>query len=474
MQSHKEILVIEDDPVLTRLIGHWLESQHWRIEFAESLAAARLCLAQQNYPLILLDLHLPDGDGIGFLRQISRQDSRENSRQTPSQPAAVIAMTARGSVATAVAAMQAGAYDFLVKPFTPERLIVTITNATERQKLHHIVNHYPPEEKPPAPDGSDPTLAALGMIGASLPMRELAKKITLVAPSRAAVFLHGESGSGKELAAAAIHRLSPRRDQAFIALNCAALPHDLIESEIFGHVKGAFTGAVQDRDGAASRANKGTLFFDEIAEMDISVQAKLLRFIQTGEFTRVGGNRVEKSDIRFISATHRDLERDCAAGRFREDLFYRLVVMPLTVPPLRDRGDDFLLLARHFLKQFVAEENRSPMTLAPSTEKLFRNHDWPGNIRQLQNIIRQIVVMNEASDEVTAEMLPPEFFTRGDSLAQPTAPSAIGNFSLEVAESNLIKAALAAHQGNLTHTAAALGINLSTLRRRLKSQERFG
>ena len=483
MKTQNKLLVIEDDPVLTRLIGHWLESQFWHTEFVASLKTARESLTSQKYDLILLDLSLPDGDGIEFLRSITNQ----------SQNPTTIVMTARGSVTTAVTAMQAGAYDFLVKPFTSERLIITLSNAFERQKLNHIVNHYPPSETnpnqdaTPALDGCDPAIAALGMIGASLPMRELARRIRQVAPSRAAVFLHGESGSGKELAAAAIHHLSPRNGKPFIAMNCAALPKELIESEIFGHVKGAFTGAVVEREGAARLAHGGTLFFDEIAEMDLTIQAKLLRFIQTGEFKRVGASTSEQSDIRFICATHRDLRLESAAGRFREDLYYRLVVMPLTVPPLRDRGDDFILLARQFIRQYSAEEGRKFTDLNPEIIRIFRNYNWPGNIRQLQNILRQMIVMSDRDSddpntEITAEMLPPEFFIRTeidsatDRNPNPdtnpdtnsvTNPSTI-NFSLEAAESSLIKAALAAHHGNLTHTAAALGINLSTLRRRLK------
>ncbi|MCX8501402.1 MAG: sigma-54 dependent transcriptional regulator, partial [Alphaproteobacteria bacterium] len=393
----------------------------------------------------------------------------------------VIAMTARGSVATAVAAMRAGAYDFLVKPFTAERLQVTVKNCWERDRLQRIVNIYPVAASPAESDGSEPEIAALGMVGASLAMQELVRRLRLVAPSRAPVFLNGESGSGKELAAAAIHRLSPRNSAPFVALNCAALPKELIESEIFGHVKGAFTGAISDRDGAASRANGGTLFFDEIAEMDPAVQAKLLRFIQSGEFQRVGASKLETSDIRFVCATHRDLWQACLDGRFREDLYYRLVVMPLTIPPLRDRGDDCLLLARQFLRQYAEEEGRRHARLAPETERLFRQHSWPGNIRQLQNILRQIVVLSDEREKnsqdgeliITPEVLPPEFYARNRQ-KNPTPAAAIDaatprNFSLDMAQSDLITAALAAHNGNLTHAAAALGINLSTLRRRIKN-----
>ena len=513
MAENSELLIIEDDPVLSRLIAAWLAAEPWTCAFVGSLAAARDFLRHQRPRLILVDLQLPDGDGIEFITELTRVGS--------APPPTVLAMTARGSIATAVAAMKAGAYDFLVKPFNGERLLVTLHNGLERDRLQRIVNLYPTQPSdpilsrvadgaaPPASEG-DPELAALGMVGASLAMQSLARKLHLVAPSRAPVFLHGESGSGKELAAEAIHRLSQRSTAPFLALNCAALPRELIESEIFGHVKGAFTGATHDRDGAASRANGGTLFFDEIAEMDLAVQAKLLRFIQSGEFQRVGGSQVERSDIRFICATHRDLWQACLDGRFRDDLYYRLVVMPLTIPPLRDRGDDCLLLARQFLRQYAQEEGRGLAILHPETERLFRQHDWPGNIRELQNILRQIVILNGEqqsksngkSFEVKPENLPPEFFVRSrsrgripspdpslipspspspspnpsrmaDSQPEPGDPPQL-KFSLDHAESQLIKAALAAHKGNLTHTAAALGINLSTLRRRIKNAEQAG
>jgi DNA-binding NtrC family response regulator len=386
----------------------------------------------------------------------------------------VIVITANGSINVAVEAMREGAADFLVKPFAPERLFVTIEHALERQALKRIVSNIA------APVEGD---HFCGFIGESLAMRAVYRIIDIAATSKAPVFITGDSGTGKELAAEAVHQRSSRSHKPFIALNCAAMPKDLMESEIFGHVKGAFTGAIADRDGAGTQADGGTLFLDEICEMDVALQAKLLRFVQTGIFTKVGGSQPQKSDIRFISATNRDPLKEVEAGRFREDLYYRLYVMPLALPALRERGRDLLLVARHFLQQYAAEEGRQFDSFAPETERLLLEYPWPGNVRQLQNIVRQIVLLNDGT-VVTPDMLPPPLglpgvnieslalaVPRGRSAAAAAstgagATAADDSFSLIEMERALIELALAQSGGNVLQAAAALDISPSTLYRK--------
>ncbi len=316
-------------------------------------------------------------------------------------PSAVVVMTAHGSLEVAVEVMRDGAEDFLQKPFDAARLQTTVRNVLKHNRLQHLVeeiqetferDHYH------------------GFIGGSLPMQAVYRIIDAAAPSSATVFITGESGTGKEVCAEAIHKQGPRRDKPFIAINCGAIPHDLMESEIFGHIKGAFTGAANERKGAATLADGGTLFLDEIAEMDMDLQTKLLRFVQTGSFQRVGDSTEMKVDIRFICATNRDPLEMVEVGRFREDLYYRLHVVPLHLPPLRERGDDILAIARHFLLSYAKEESKGFSEFTPDVEVTLNRYTWPGNVRQLQNVIRNITVLHDDS-RVTRQHLPPPLDT---------------------------------------------------------------
>ncbi len=335
---------------------------------------------------ILLDLELPDMTGLEIMEKIG----------SDGLPCPVIMITAHGSINVAVEAMRLGAFDFIVKPFTADRLIVTMRNALDRLALESIVETY--REKIDR-DGFH------GLIGNSLNMQAVYRMIESAADSKATIFIKGESGTGKELCARAIHEESPRRGGPFIALNCAAIPKELMESEIFGHIRGSFSGAISDRDGAASAADGGTLFLDEICEMDINLQSKLLRFLQTETFQRVGSSDTESVDIRFICATNRDPLNEVHEGRFREDLYYRLHVIPLDLPPLRDRGEDTVTLATSFLSEYAGQESKKFKKLSMATRAMLLSHSWPGNVRELQNVMRQIVVLNDG-DEVTPEMLP--------------------------------------------------------------------
>ncbi len=385
--SLETVLLVEDTPALARLYEGYLRREDFQLETVDTGGAALQKLAEAPPDVMLLDLKLPDLNGMEILGRMAEEGC----------PTKVIVATAHGSIKTAVEAMQLGAFDFLIKPFDAERLRTTLRNALERARLEQEVALYREDF---ARDSFH------GFIGGSLQMQSVYGTLQNASASRATVFITGESGTGKEVCARAIHSLSPRTTEPFIALNCGAIPKDLMESEIFGHVKGAFTGAVADRAGAARQANGGTLFLDELCEMDLALQTKLLRFLQSGTFTKVGGTREESVDVRFVCATNRDPLAEVAAGRFREDLYYRLHVIPIHLPPLRDRDDDVLLIARSFLEQYTKEEGKAFQGFARDAELALLAAPWPGNVRQLQNVIRNIVVLNEGT-HVTAAMFPP-------------------------------------------------------------------
>ena len=387
MTSSSRVLLVEDTVPLARTYMAYLKGKPYEVVHVETGGRALEELNSKLPDVVLLDLMLPDMDGLDILREISK-------RQLPT---AVIVITAHASVNVAVEAMRLGASDFLVKPFNADRLMVTLKNALEKQHLTRLVETYQSDI-----DRS----TYCGFIGGSLPMQAVYRIIDSAARSKATVFVTGESGTGKEVCAEAIHRRSPRAEKAFIAINCGAIPKDLMESEIFGHVKGAFTGAVADREGAATRADGGTLFLDEIGEMDLNLQVKLLRFIQTGSFQKVGGSKMEVVDIRFVCATNKNPIEEVAAGRFREDLFYRLNVIPIQLPSLHERDDDVLAIAQNFLETFSQEEDRTFQRFSAETAAVFLEYSWPGNVRQLQNVVRNIVVLNEG-DQVESDMLPP-------------------------------------------------------------------
>ncbi len=380
------ILLVEDSVSLAAVYQGYLQSAAYEVSHVETGKAALERLLDDPPEVVLLDLMLPDIPGMDVLRAIQEREL----------PTAAIIITAHGSVDVAVEAMRYGADDFLTKPFDAQRLRVTLDNVLRQERLERIVETY---------QKTFDREAFHDIVGGSLPMQAVYRILENAAPSKASVFITGESGTGKELCAAALHKEGPRREQPFVALNCAAIPRELIESEVFGHAKGAFTGAASAREGAASRADGGILFLDEICEMDINLQSKLLRFIQTGTFQRVGENRVQKVDIRFVCATNRDPLVEVREGRFREDLYYRLNVIPVELPPLRERGDDVLLIAERFLAAMAAEEGKQFRAFSPAVQTALQLHSWPGNVRELQNVVRNIVVLNDGP-QVTTEMLP--------------------------------------------------------------------
>jgi two-component system repressor protein LuxO len=402
------------------------------------------------------------------------------SRLAAAQPQAMLmAVSARGSLTRSLAAMEAGAHDVISIPADP----VAVAERIDRFLMQNARSaRGEPGRRATArtPGGApDEPYRFESFVGGSARMREVYDQIRRIAPSSAPVFVTGESGSGKELAAAAIHARSPRREAPFIAINCAAIPGELMESEIFGHVRGAFTGASESRPGAAELADKGTLFLDEIGEMDLALQSKLLRFVQTGTVQRIGDTRPRAVDVRILCATNRDPHAEIAAGRFREDLFYRLHVLPIRLPALRDRREDILPLAGSFLARYAGEEGRAFAGIAPCAGEKLLTYDWPGNVRQLENAIRQAVVLNDGA-ELTAAMLPA--FLSGEGLSQRqdairlTAASQAhqrrrgGEIEpLWAQEKRIIEDALDAFDGNIAKAAAALEISPSTIYRKRQS-----
>lgn len=473
----RRVLVVEDMPSLALMYAGHLERAGFAVTRVESGATALAALDNQGwqgFDAVVLDLQLPDTDGLDLLRA--------NPWLVSSLP--VVVVTADASLSRAIEAMRQGAFDFLVKPLAGNRLIRVVTSAIE-------TGRPAPAAVPAVRDRAviDPdAVQSVGkFVGSSPQMREVYRQIGCVARSRATVFITGESGTGKEVCAEALHRESGRRDAAFVALNCGAIPENLLESEIFGHVKGSFTGAVNDRVGAAQAAHKGTLFLDEICEMPLALQVKMLRFLQTATVQKVGSSRVEDVDVRIICATNRDPAREVREGRFREDLWYRLAVVPLHMPPLRDRGQDIADLANAFLARFGEEEGKHFDRLGSDQINRLMAWHWPGNVRELQNVILRAVVMCDgpmippgmlpvAHPRSAAEPAPsgvahapadndlPADFTGADRQAR--IAQALHGLTLDEIERIAVDAAIEAAGGSLPGAARLLGISPSTLYRK--------
>ncbi|MFM5817251.1 sigma-54-dependent transcriptional regulator [Aeromonas sanarellii] len=461
-ESKPRVLLVEDTRSLAVVYEQYLAQDGYEVQLADCGQQALAQLLASPPPVVLLDLELPDMSGMDILQQITERQL----------PCSVVVITAHGSVDVAVEAMRFGAFDFLTKPFDGKRLCATARNALKHQQLSSLVAQYRENFE---------RSSFAGFIGASMAMQAVYRIIESAAPSKATVFITGESGTGKEVCAEAIHQCSPRREQPFIALNCAAIPHDLMESEIFGHVKGSFTGAQGDRKGAASLADGGTLFLDEICEMDLDLQSKLLRFIQTGTLQRVGSGKLETVDVRFVCATNRDPLVEVKAGRFREDLYYRLHVIPLPLPPLRERGEDILLLARDLLLRYAREENKRFKDFDADAVRVLLDYPWPGNVRELQNVVRNIVVLNDR-ELVSPEILPPPL-NGGRVLAVPTPAPETSDVPVVLVQARLpvrplwlvekeaIEQAIASCDGNIPKAAALLEISPSTIYRKKQSWE---
>ncbi|WP_281948327.1 sigma-54-dependent transcriptional regulator [Vibrio parahaemolyticus] len=395
------VLLVEDSTSLAILYKQYVKDEPYDIFHVETGREAIQFIERSKPQLIILDLKLPDMSGEDVLDWINQNDI----------PTSVIIATAHGSVDLAVNLIQKGAEDFLEKPINADRLKTSVALHLKRAKLEDLVENI---------QSTFDRHNYHGFIGSSLPMQAVYKTIDAVAPTSASVFIVGESGTGKEVCAEAVHRQSDRRDEPFIAINCGAIPRDLMESEIFGHVKGAFTGATTDRKGAATLAHGGTLFLDELCEMELEMQKKLLRFLQTGTYTPLGGTKEMKVDVRIICATNRDPLTEVEEGRFREDLYYRVHVVPIDMPPLRERGSDIVTLAKHFLTTYAKEDKKKFSNIDTEAQHVIKHYEWPGNVRQLQNIIRNIVVLNN-DEKVTVAHLPAQL-TQKKTQARTVTP----------------------------------------------------
>jgi two-component system nitrogen regulation response regulator NtrX len=437
-------LVIDDDDVVRKTCVELLEARGHKTLSAASVGEGLRLFAEHRPAAVLLDLRLPDGTGIDVLRELQRQ--------APGTP--VVVISGHGSVAEAVEAMKVGATDFLEKPVSRDRLF---------QILDRIFH-------PPLPGGeTDLEKVAdgsrYGMVGRSEAMRRIYQLIEMAAPTKCRVLIAGESGTGKELIAGAIHALSPRRDRPFIELNCAAIPSELIESEMFGHVKGAFTGAVGDRKGKFEAATTGTLFLDELGDMSLTTQAKLLRVLQEGVVTPVGSAEPRPVDVRIVSATSKNLQEEIARGTFREDLYHRINVLTVAVPPLRNRRDDIPELAEHFLRLASVENDLKPKRLSPRAVDLLVQMPWQGNVRELRNLMERVVVL--VAKDVVGQQEVMDVLQMPGLRAEETNPLPLRQARARF-ERQYILYRLTANRGNLGNTARELGIERTNLYRKMK------
>jgi DNA-binding NtrC family response regulator len=454
-------LLIEDTLSLQMVYRATLINAGHKVSTAATAVDGFALFCAEQPRLVLLDLTLPDRDGLDLM-----QDMLARHPET-----CVIVITADGTINKAVEAMRAGAHEFLVKPFDETRFLSSVDNA--------LRGTAPPATRARSAIRQPTTLPEGVFIGSSQPMALVQDKIASVAQSMATVFITGERGTGKELCALAVHQQSPRSAGPFIALNCGAIPVELLESEVFGHVKGSFTGAVSDKLGAAAAADGGTLFLDEVCEMLPALQTKLLRFLQTSTVQPVGATRPRKVNVRIVCATNRDPVEAVRRGQFREDLYYRLYVVPIHMPPLRDRQEDVIEIAETALRRFAQEENRGFTALSPEVRALFRGMHWPGNVRQVLNVMRNVAVLYDGP-EVQRHMLPEDIAIHSPVAASPETSTALNmpNQSdmaldsllgrpLAEIERQVIEATIAMHAGSVPRAARVLDVSPSTLYRKL-------
>lgn len=447
------VLIVDDDPGLRQSLGLLLQGEGYEVVSEGSASRALERAGSESFDLILCDVRMPEMGGLEFLR--GYQESRGR--------ALVIMMSAYGGEDQAIAAMKAGAYDYISKPFRPDEVILTLKKAEEREQLRSKLASLQAELT---------RWTESQIIAESPPMRKVMDLATRVAPHNTTVLITGESGTGKEIVARAIHRMSPRRDQRFVAVNCGAIPENLLESELFGHARGAFTGATSDKPGLFEEADGGTLFLDEVGELPLELQVKLLRALQEGEIRRVGESRNRRVDVRVLAATARDLESDVRQGRFREDLYYRIDVVRIHLPPLRDRPEDIEALARLFIERVQSRTSR-PLSLTPAALAALRAHPWPGNVRELQNAIERAAVLS-ADGRVTPEELwpagwqSPAMESGGAGGTERPGPVLSLKQALDEAARSAIRRALEASGGNKAQAAKLLGISERTLFYRLK------
>ena len=445
--ARSTILVIDDEPNILTTVRRALEIEGYLVEVAGTGQVGLAKLAEHDIDLVLLDVMMPNESGLEVLPKL-----RAASPETM-----VVMMSGNASIETAVQATKGGAHDFIEKPLSSDKLLLTVHNALHFARLRHDNARLRGRVQ-----------ADFAMIGKGAAMRAIFDKVAKTAPTTGRVLITGENGTGKELVARAVHEHSKRADGPFVKLNCAAIPSELIESELFGHEKGAFTGATQQRRGKFELADGGTLFLDEVGDMTPSAQAKVLRVLQENELERVGGGDTIKVDVRVVAATNKNLQAEIAAARFREDLYYRLAVVPIDLPPLRGRREDIPTLAEHFLQQVCVDNGRRAKKIAPSAMTLVMQHDWPGNVRELKNVVERLAILTGDAEVITEADV-------GDALPRVKAVKA--EFArgtpfkdlVAAAEREIIMAALDANDHHVSNTARELQLERSHLYKKMRS-----
>jgi len=445
MPPRPHILVVDDEEGIRESLSSILADEGYAVESVESAEKALERAARGDLEVILLDVWLPGMDGLEALGRM----------QGFPRPPSVIMISGHGTIETAVRATKLGAFDFVEKPLSLEKIIVLVRNAVQQRRL---------EEE------NQLLRTELGhrhqVVGDSVPMKALRQQIAVTAPTNGRVLIYGESGTGKELVARALHAASLRSKGPFVEVNCAAIPEELIESELFGHIKGSFTGASDDKVGKFQKADGGTLFLDEVGDMSLRTQSKVLRVLEEQRFEPVGSNQTIRVDVRVLAATNKDLEKEIAHDRFRQDLFYRLNVIPFFVPPLRDRKEDIPILARHFLNEFSSAYGKKTRELSDTAMEILIRYPWPGNVRELRNLVERLVIVCPQT-RIEAHHLPPELF-RGVA-ESPLQPYGTLHEARSAYEREFILRKLQENRWNMTQTAAALGLERSHLYRKMKS-----
>jgi len=445
MSLTPRILVVDDEAGIRESLTSILRDEHYTVEAVASAEEALDRIGTGDPHVVLLDIWLPGIDGLEALSRI---------QALPGAPA-VIMISGHGNIETAVRATKLGAFDFIEKPLSLEKIIVLVRNALKQRRLQEENQVLRSELS-----------HRYQVIGESVPTKALRQQIAVTAPTNGRVLIYGESGTGKELVARALHAASLRNKGPFVEVNCAAIPEELIESELFGHVKGSFTGASEDKTGKFQKADGGTLFLDEVGDMSLRTQSKVLRVLEEQRFERVGSNQTTRVDVRVLAATNKNLEQEIARGAFRQDLFYRLNVIPFFVPPLRDRKEDIPVLARFFLNEFSAEYGKKTRELSDGAMEILLRYPWPGNVRELRNLVERLVIVCPQS-RIEPHHLPPELF-RGVA-ESPQQPYSTLHEARSAYEREFILRKLQEHRWNMTQTASALGLERSHLYRKMKS-----
>ncbi|MFP9115712.1 sigma-54-dependent transcriptional regulator [Flavobacterium sp. RHBU_3] len=444
-----KILIIDDEEKLRSLMARIISLEGFEVTEAPDCKTGIKRLEQQEFDVVLCDVKLPDGNGVNLTATI-----KENHPQTE-----VILLTAYGNIPDGVQAIKNGAFDYIVKGDDNNKIIPLIHRAIEKSALSKQVAHL--ESR------LEKKYSLEGIIGNSKTIKEATTLAERVAPTDATVLLTGETGTGKEVFANAIHQNSNRKTKSFVAVNCSAFSHDLLESEMFGHIAGAFTGAVKDKKGLFEEADGGTIFLDELGEMALDLQAKLLRVLESGEFIKVGESKVTKVNVRVVAATNRDLLKEIEAGHFRQDLYYRLSIFQIKLPSLRERVADIETLAGFFIKSFNAKTGRQLKGMQPTYLQALKLHPWPGNIRELKNVIERSVIL-ETSDTITVNTLPFDIVQQDTSVAEENGTKLLSAFSLAAAEKVQIQKVLNYTNGNKAEAARLLGIGIATLYRKIE------